>query len=265
MPRKVRLPADTAQNRENQQRSRARRREYVAGLEARVREFESREVRASLEMQRAAREVAWVNERLVELLVARGVTRGEVDEFLRRRREQEEEGEHGTVAGRSTRGADVGSGSRRGCLNGVSRAVSVGDAGTERSEGGEREGVENRGENTNEQKRVCGSGTNGRIAHVDADMGVGMGIGVDTLGLAVNGEEINVCDGVSETPRRLANAAEGARALVTSCDDAASIIAGFQGHGDVSHARKALGCGDATNCHVKNTRLFQLMDETGRP
>ncbi|KAI1349614.1 hypothetical protein F5Y01DRAFT_288701 [Xylaria sp. FL0043] len=200
MPRKVRLPADPAQNRENQQRSRARRRAYVASLEARVRDFEARDMTATLEMQRVAREVAWVNERLVELLGSMGVTRGQVEEFLSRCKEE-----------RDATGVNPDSGSTQEAAAGVART-----------------------RRTSQIKPVARE-----------DVG--------------NGGERD--DGVVPDPP---NEIDGsAQALVTSCDAAASIIAGFRGHGDVSRARMALGCGDAAHCHVKNTRLFQLMDEPG--
>lgn len=49
---------------------------------------------------------------------------------------------------------------------------------------------------------------------------------------------------------------------VTHCSAAASMIAELQGHGDATQARELLGCGSSRNCHVKNTRLFQLMVES---
>ena len=49
---------------------------------------------------------------------------------------------------------------------------------------------------------------------------------------------------------------------VTHCSAAATMIAELQGHGDATQARELLGCGSSRNCHVKNTRLFQLMVET---
>ncbi|KAI0450647.1 hypothetical protein F5B21DRAFT_417282 [Xylaria acuta] len=242
MPRKVRPPADAAQNRENQQRSRARRKEYLASLEARVRDFENREVQATLAMQRAAREVAWVNERLMELLAARGVPRDEVDGFLRRAGEDG----GGAMWRYAPLDAHPGSASRGGYF-GVANAgslrivVPVGCEGT--GDGGE------------------GGGEHERNA-----AGPGMDIGISPHAVDGHCSMNNVCDGVSQTPKPGAgNADEGPLALVTSCDDAAGIIADFQGHGDVSHARDVLGCGDAANCHVKNTRLFQLMDEAGGP
>ncbi|KAI1183969.1 hypothetical protein F5B17DRAFT_443008 [Nemania serpens] len=224
MPRKVRLPASPAQNRENQQRSRARRREHLASLEARVRDYEQREVRASVEMQRAAREVAWVNERLVELLAARGVTRGEVDEFLRRRKEERDRGGAFEDYARS---ANQDPESFQRSRGGVTRAVLV--AGAEASDPAivASEGVSKGIGDARGRGRVSGSGIEGRDIDTDTS-----------------------------------TSTEGSRALLTSCDDAANIIAQLQGHGDVLHARETLGCGDSPNCHIKNTRLFQLMDET---
>ncbi|KAI1752571.1 hypothetical protein F4782DRAFT_500787 [Xylaria castorea] len=225
MPRKVRPPANAAQNRENQQRSRARRREHLASLEARVRDFESREVQATLAMQRAAQEVAWVNERLMELLAARGVAREEVDEFLLLRRA----GEDG-VRRRYARDAEDQGSEARG----------------EHFEAGACQGGVKNGEDS--------SNNHGRdIADTGMDIISTSRVGADEHGMNVS----------FQTPKQSND--EGPSAHVTSCDDAASIIADFQGHGDVSHARTVLGCGDTATCHVKNTRLFQLMDEAGCP
>ncbi|KAI3332587.1 hypothetical protein F4824DRAFT_289977 [Ustulina deusta] len=214
MPRKIRLPADRAQNRANQQRSRARRTAYLAGLEARVRELEARDARATLEMQRAAREVAWTNERLVELLAASGVSRARVDEFLRRCCQERRD------CGAAAPGSNGGGGGGGGAMVVVAGAVDAEASQTRPAE------CESEGE----------GGDGG------ADMAPER---------RSSGDDDDVEGGGRE------------RTLVTSCEAAASIIAGFQGHGDVSQARMALGCDGAADCLVRNTRLFQLMDETG--
>ncbi|KAI1365605.1 hypothetical protein F5Y08DRAFT_303611 [Xylaria arbuscula] len=222
MPRKVRIPADPAQNRENQQRSRARRKAYLESLEERIRTFEARDARATLEMQRAAREVAWVNERLLELLAEKGVRREEVDGFLRRCRREE------------------------------------GD-----EEGGEGGG--GRGE-----RRECGSNATPGAGAVHVGSGTSLESQIDTndstpakLTNETQGKETTVSQPCGAETNTNTDTEDSSCALRTSCEAAASIIAGFQGHGDVSRARTALGCGevDAAKCHVKNTRLFQLMDE----
>lgn len=71
-----------ARIRENQRRSRARRKEYVEGMEKRLGELERRGVEATLEMQQAARTVAVENSRLRLLLQREGVSTADVTSFL---------------------------------------------------------------------------------------------------------------------------------------------------------------------------------------
>jgi hypothetical protein len=47
----------------------------------------------------------------------------------------------------------------------------------------------------------------------------------------------------------------------TSCEEAAAILANMQGHGDTSRAREALGCTGQSPCVVKNIRIFDLLDQ----
>lgn len=50
----------------------------------------------------------------------------------------------------------------------------------------------------------------------------------------------------------------------THCDEAVAILIELRearGEMDAAQARAALGCGGRTDCVVKNTRLFQLMDD----
>ncbi|KAI5456963.1 hypothetical protein BGZ63DRAFT_365554, partial [Mariannaea sp. PMI_226] len=77
-----RTPASVVLNRENQRRSRARRRELFDDLQRKVLEYESRDAQATIEMQRVARTVAAENAALRELLAARHVTREEVEHHL---------------------------------------------------------------------------------------------------------------------------------------------------------------------------------------
>jgi hypothetical protein len=68
--------------RENQRRSRARRKEYVEGMQRKLQDFESKGVSATLEMQQAARDVAIENSRLKLLLAHNGITVEAVENFL---------------------------------------------------------------------------------------------------------------------------------------------------------------------------------------
>lgn len=68
--------------RDNQRRSRARRKEYVDELEQRVRDFERRGVQATAEVQVAARKVAEENKKLRALLGLHGVSQASIAEYL---------------------------------------------------------------------------------------------------------------------------------------------------------------------------------------
>jgi hypothetical protein len=69
--------------RDNQRRSRARRKEYIQHLEQRLRSFESQGVVASQEIQQAGRKVARENSLRRSLLLLRGVTQDEIEDFLK--------------------------------------------------------------------------------------------------------------------------------------------------------------------------------------
>ncbi|KAK0735807.1 hypothetical protein B0T21DRAFT_368570 [Apiosordaria backusii] len=68
--------------RTNQRLSRARRKEYISSLEARIREYEEKGVHATLEIQLAARKVAEENKKLRELLGKVGVSEFGIREYL---------------------------------------------------------------------------------------------------------------------------------------------------------------------------------------
>ncbi|KAI1074971.1 hypothetical protein F5B20DRAFT_420646 [Whalleya microplaca] len=69
--------------RDNQRRSRARRKEYIQELEKRVRLCELQGVEASFEIQQAARRVAEENKKLRVLLNGQGFSNESINDFLR--------------------------------------------------------------------------------------------------------------------------------------------------------------------------------------
>lgn len=62
-------------------------------------------------------------------------------------------------------------------------------------------------------------------------------------------------------PEQSTSHANSLEAHETSCDAAAEILAELHSHRDTVEARRALGCTGTSNCSVKNTTIFQLMDE----
>lgn len=71
--------------------------------------------------------------------------------------------------------------------------------------------------------------------------------------------EVSDCYCPPESPVPEPNATPS---LETSCETAAGILAGLRGHDDSAQVRAAMGCVGTSECLVRNTRLFQLMDET---
>ncbi|KAL0933143.1 uncharacterized protein CTRU02_212106 [Colletotrichum truncatum] len=69
--------------RDNQRRSRARKKEYVQELEQRLRECQLKGIEASAEVQQAARRVANENQKLRKLLNNVGLSDEQVDQFLK--------------------------------------------------------------------------------------------------------------------------------------------------------------------------------------
>ncbi|KAL0943541.1 uncharacterized protein CTRU02_201428 [Colletotrichum truncatum] len=75
--------ANAIRIRDNQRRSRARHKEFVDELQRKVQEYEKRGIEASVQMQKAARDVSIENARLKALLASRGVSGEQVEAYLR--------------------------------------------------------------------------------------------------------------------------------------------------------------------------------------
>lgn len=95
--------------------------------------------------------------------------------------------------------------------------------------------------------------------------GVDRGQPDKTEKLTVSNNDVHACNPFGESRTRDATANEAtcmnSTSEMTSCDTAATIIVNLRGHGDIVEARQALGCASSAPCSVKNTHLFQLMDE----
>ena len=74
--------ANLARTRDNQPRARARRKGYLRDLEAKLRVCDQMSIKASIEMQTAARKVAKENDMLRIMLNQRGVSNDEINAVL---------------------------------------------------------------------------------------------------------------------------------------------------------------------------------------
>jgi len=227
--------------RNNQRRSRARHRELVDELKARVREYELQGVQATLEMRQAARKVALENSQLRSLLASRGVAHEEVEQYL-----ASSNHEAVAAAGALPTTALAPPQARRAALE---PDVDLGDA----------------------PNLVSSTSALDTLA-VAADVSVGQTCrGPTTQCSAVEAPPADVPKCVAapsdpgSTKRSPASALPTASHLEMTCTAAAHIMAGMYRDGNKRLAREALGCTGPEECLVKNTLVFQLLDsaETG--
>lgn len=217
--------------RDNQRRSRARRKELLEGMQRRLNEYGRLGAQATLEMQQAARAVAKENERLRVLLARMGISDAAVEEFLRaggpvndqpaqhRPTSREDASSKESPVLRQLRSLNTPRvSSVTALLNEEQPTTPVYSLHEERlSVMPNKDGTE-----------TSSAGSADLLVAHPVDPGVGHNPGMET-----------------------------------SCDVAATILASMQGHEDTSHARVTLGCTGPTACVVKNLKVFDLLDEAG--
>ncbi|KAI1934775.1 hypothetical protein LOZ66_005630 [Ophidiomyces ophidiicola] len=247
--------AKSTRIRDNQRRSRARRKEYLEDLERRLRRFEKLGVEATQEVQAAGRKAAEENALLRSLLKIRSVTDGEIDAYL-----QEHRGATSSIAalpspesvpskfeletaGRSACGVGSGSGQRCSPLlmprSGISRAQST-------------------------------TTTNMLIKRVEGLPSRPLPLPHPGLSLAplvadvppINCEEIpKDWSSIPSTHEiRLGSPTRPGAGQLTPCETAAGIITRMRGDPDLQNARAELGCSSESTCMVRNLAIFDLLD-----
>ncbi|KIW01247.1 hypothetical protein, variant [Verruconis gallopava] len=261
MPRKKSDIPSATRLRDNQRRSRARRKELILELQHRVHQYEQKELQATIFMQAAARKVARENDCLRKLLIQKGVSESEINAFL-----VEE------------------------CSS--SAATSPNDVPLPRSQESHVKPwsyahnmpVRQHIISENDDMERCETDFHQKRPETGSRMAV-----IDEQTVLKTPQEIaqtrdNVADGQSQ-PDFLTNFDSGrcrsssmlssysypAKSTKTqynyqetrlemSCETAAGIIAGMRGHGDMALARSELGCTTESHCNVKTVDVLQVME-----
>lgn len=223
--------------RDNQRRSRARRKEYIQQLEQRLRFFESQGVVASQEVQQAGRKVAKENSLLRSLLLLRGVTQEEIEDFFKSHAEYTPR-----VMLRSA------SAINRPLTPHHGLPIDLGVS--ERPWDGKTSNLP-KGDDI-DGRRVL-SHCRSVEAHADCSM----------HGLTTNQPSTRIPADIPENTPTLQPFKENhqEQGHFTSCESAARIIAGSRSYSDTNDLRSELGCGAEANCMVKNLTLFEMLDK----
>ncbi|EFY89842.1 hypothetical protein MAC_04051 [Metarhizium acridum CQMa 102] len=264
--------------RDNQRRSRARRKEYVENLERKVQEYERRGVEATLEMQQAARTVAVENSRLKMMLASLGVSEGDVDDFLAACQDREAAEALSSVSMRPVHhdqrddesSRDVQAVPRQGMSSGKpyphpqsvpgnhqyafapgGHTGSTSSSSYSSAASRQHTPLDVLASATLQQNSCCEGKTRCTTAASEAPSPSTVETNTRAVTPTSSPDAAGLVQGFSSP-------------MEMSCSAAAAIIAEMQGHGDMGTAKARLGCRAQQECLVKNAMLFQILESEAR-
>lgn len=224
----------SARIRENQRRSRARRKEYVQHLEQKLRSYETLGVTATKEVQEAGRKVAAENMLLRSLLMLHGVTGEEIEEYLESRRQTT-----CAIPPRSSRTISAKSTS-------VQRTTIPPDPPLDCHLSSAKPSVPLPNQERHE-KESFRRAFNLPSPHPELPT-----------------EDIARKASQAPAPRPVTHDRVSEKQLFdgqsTSCETAARIITGLREYSDVREIRSELGCTSEQNCMIKDMSIFEQLD-----
>lgn len=228
--------ASSTRIRDNQRRSRARRKEYVRDLEQRLRRFEILGVEVTQEIQAAGRKVAAENVLLRSLLRHHGIREKEIQEYLE---------SHATNPIPPTSSSAV---------NSHPPATNSDNL---------------KSHDTFQLNTICRE-SNREPNHLLRDIGA---IRVES---SPSDSIAHSCSSplhpyastaersaTGDVPNSIGMQVNRARdtAHSTSCETAANLIITIRGHADIRDVRSELGCHSESNCTVRNMDIFDILDK----
>ncbi|KAK9452448.1 hypothetical protein V1511DRAFT_200842 [Dipodascopsis uninucleata] len=223
--------------RDNQRRSRARRKEYVTDLEERLRRYESLGVEATYEVQAAGRKVAADNALLRSLLRHHGVAETEVQEYLQ---------SHATCSIPSTTSLTT--------LPPLTSRLPTTDGDYLKSRGNSQLDAFHR-EPKNLLREIdaisVDPSPSDSVVHTYSNH---MNLHAAGAGQPAAGGAANSVD-VQE------NRAGQNGAYSTPCETAANLIMAVRGYPDMRDVRSELGCHLGSNCTARNMDIFEILDK----
>lgn len=254
--------------RNNQRRSRARRKEYIEDLEQRIRRFERQGVEATTEVQTAARKVARENALLRALLVANGVSNQEIDDYLSGKSYNPDIIHPPTKAPIS--GSEAATRSaipsapqepwiRGPCSPGNKCCSQKGNKSPEPIKLNDKANqLLPQVAKIEPRKSTCCTPGNKICVPVDPTLGqLALPQPVQNIGKAsepcASGGINRALIAENPTPPNLMDDE-------STCEAAANIIASMRGHGDTEKVLAELGCTSNQSCAVKNITIFELID-----
>jgi hypothetical protein len=250
--------------RENQRRSRNRKKELIDELQERVHQYERQGVAATLDMQRAARSVAEENRRLRSLLACHGVSQNEVESYLQSFNDGEAS-MNAAVASPHHQNEMVVNHSRvtLGAAQASNHARCVGQQNVNNSacippaEPRTKEVITTSSYSgstaplfINQTQQTTKPVSRPPEIHHD----IRNGQAIDDMECPNTADCF--CPPTTKPQTQPSNSS-----LEISCERAAAIITEMRGDVDMETIRASLGCAGRTECNVRNSTVLQILDE----
>lgn len=232
----------SARIRDNQRRSRTRRKEYIQDLEQRLRSFENLGVKATQEVQAAGKKVVAENVLLRSLLMLHGVTETQIKAYL------EWQGQPpSSIPSQSYQMLSSK------LENNLQRAPILPPVAYHRSATPPHKELNS----SPHELMTIGSKTSIPESNENGNVG-----SLDSQGsCAERASALTPATTESETESPQSDPRQNTGQF-TSCETAADIIGNMQAHSDHRDVRSELGCNSEPHCMVKNMSIFELLDKS---
>lgn len=233
----------TARIRENQRRSRTRRKEYIQQLEQRLRSFEKLGVAATQDVQKAGRKVAAENISLRSLLMIHGVTEIQIEEYLRSQRQSTSStlSQCPSVVSLLSANLHLPTAHSQPPVD-YHHPLATPSSRELNNSPHPLEPFEIRSSPPISDTKSCMDTLNRQ------ESGAGRAVELSSVTAETVPESQHV-GGVQDTGQ------------FTSCVTAASLIESLRNHSDYRDVRSELGCESESNCMVKNMSIFDILDK----
>lgn len=230
--------------RDNQRRSRARRKEYIQDLEKRLHKFQTEGIHATREVQEAGRKVAVENSLLRSLLILHGVSDQRVQEYLR------------------AHTADI--------FLPMPRSEVVQEARSHLGKFPRLSIVDSGGPSPSSYKRNDppseGTATESTTSTLSSSPVTYQQVAISNSQIPDGDSEPSVPFDSSTsdtTTLQPPDMHQGSRqsGQCTPCETAAGIISSMRSYPEMQDVRSELGCQSSASCMIKNMDIFQLLNE----
>ncbi len=229
----------SARIRDNQRRSRARRREYIQDLEQRLQKFESHGVQVTQEIQAAGRKVAFENTLLRALLRLHGISDHDIEGYLAAHTRD--------IVSFTSHSEALPEPKSHLCKGGSGNAVS--------SSSSQPILLNERSDPFLENEAATPAPTLSRPSPAASRQ-----VAVSQSQSSNTAQPVPDAPPTSDPSRLQSRSRNQDSGQSTPCETAAGIITSMRSYPDAQEVRSELGCQSSSSCMVRNMDIFQLLD-----